>query len=155
MPKASSPVRLEADLMQAAAITGERAKRSAAEQIEYWAGLGRSIAKTIDHDTLLAVSTGLATLKAEPVTGKALDVDSVFDALHQSRNSGKLKEDIAGLASIVSTKTVSNALADHQTSANDVRYQASSNHAGYLEQLASDGTLTVGQFINGEFIPRR
>ena len=146
MPKASSPVRLEADLMQAATITGERAKRSAAEQIEYWAGLGRSIAKTIDHDTLLAVSTGLATLKVEPVIGEALDADSVFDALQHSRNSGKLSEDIMALAS--------SGLKQRENPANHVRYQAAVGHAGFLEQLHADGTVLIGQFINGEFLPR-
>ena len=146
MAKASSPVRLEADLMQAAAITGERAKRSAAEQIEYWAGLGRSIAKTIDHDTLLAVSTGLATLKVEPVVGEALDVDSVFDVLEQGRSSGKLSEDIMTLAS--------SGLEQRENSANHVRYQAAVGHAGFLEQLHADGTVLIGQFINGEFLPR-
>lgn len=145
MPKASSPVRLEADLMQAATITGERAKRSAAEQIEYWAGLGRNIAKTIDHDTLLAISTGLAILKVEPVIGEALEVDSVFNALAQSRDSGELSEQIVALAS---------GTPEREPSANQVRYQAAANDTGFLEQLKADGTVTVGQFINGEFLPR-
>jgi len=37
---------------------------------------------------------------------------------------------------------------------NPVRYQACANHAGFLEEIRADGTVTIGQFINGEFLPR-
>jgi hypothetical protein len=43
MAKAASPIRLQEELMQAAESTAKRFHRSTAEQIEYWADLGRSV----------------------------------------------------------------------------------------------------------------
>jgi len=50
MAKASSPVRLQENLMQAAKLTGERFHRSTAEQIEYWADIGRKVSTVLDPD---------------------------------------------------------------------------------------------------------
>lgn len=138
MPKSASPVRLEANLMQAAAIKGERDHRSAAEQIEYWASIGRSVADTIDPDKLLAVSAGLAKLKVEPVQSPAVDVDSVFDALEMDRESGKLQASIRSPAN---------------ANLNIMRYQASTEFPGQLEQIDPNGKSIVGQFSNGKFKP--
>ena len=38
---ASKPLRLDEELVEAAAITGKARKRSASKQIEYWASIGR------------------------------------------------------------------------------------------------------------------
>ena len=67
MAKAASPIRLQEDLMQAASNAGERLHRSTAQQIEYWAGIGRKVAKYIDPDSLLEVNAGLARIKVEPI----------------------------------------------------------------------------------------
>ena len=67
MPKAASPVRLQQELMQAAALSGGRFHRSTAEQIEYWAEIGRQVANLLDPDTLLAIAAGLA--RNLPVSG--------------------------------------------------------------------------------------
>ncbi|MBL4712192.1 MAG: hypothetical protein JKX75_06800 [Gammaproteobacteria bacterium] len=67
MPKANSPIRLQSELMQAAALSGKRNHRSTAEQIEYWADMGRRVAFFIDPDALLSVQSGLAKIKVEPV----------------------------------------------------------------------------------------
>ncbi|WP_269617933.1 TA system antitoxin ParD family protein [Zhongshania sp. BJYM1] len=48
MAKAASPIRLQQDLMQAAESTAKRFHRSTAEQIEYWAELGRSVSSSIN-----------------------------------------------------------------------------------------------------------
>ena len=45
-------------------------------------------------------------------------------------------------------------LADSITG-NPVRYQASVTNPGQLEQIAINGRVTVGLFINGEFIPSK
>ena len=50
MAKAASPIRLQQDLMQAAETTAKRFHRSTAEQVEYWAELGRSVAATLDPE---------------------------------------------------------------------------------------------------------
>ena len=77
MAKAASPVRLQQELMEKATLAGARQHRSAAEQIEYWAALGRQMAGVVDPDTLLDVLSGLATLKVVPVAGVAVEVDAV------------------------------------------------------------------------------
>ena len=63
MAKAASPVRLQDDLMQAATLIGEQEHRSAAEQVEYWASLGRKISRLVNTDALLEVTAGLARIE--------------------------------------------------------------------------------------------
>jgi len=130
MAKASSPVRLQENLMQAATLTGERFHRSASEQVEYWADIGRRVASVLDPDVLLSVSAGLARVKVEPIVGEPLDPDVIFQSLEAERKHGTL-------ASAVSNSTV--------------KYQASRSHPGYLERIQDD-QIKVGQFQNGEFI---
>ena len=132
MAKAASPVRLQQDLMQAASVAGERHHRSAAEQIEYWASIGRGVAKVLNPDSLLAVTTGLARLRIEPVVAPAVDPEAVFAALEGERQAGSL-------AAAVTTAAP--------------RYQASAAHPGQLERIEADGRVTLGQFSNGVFIP--
>jgi hypothetical protein len=132
MAKASSPVRLESGLMSAAAVAGSTLHRSAAEQIEYWADLGRKVAKIVDPEILLAVQAGLATLRVEQVSASPVDPDAVFAALDRERDSGALSEAVAAGA---------------------VRYQASIARPGSLEACYPDGRIEVGQFTNGKFIP--
>ena len=62
MAKAASPIRFQQDLMQAAESTAKRFHRSTAEQIEYWAELGRSVSSTLDPDILLSIKAGLAKI---------------------------------------------------------------------------------------------
>jgi hypothetical protein len=83
MAKATSPIRLQEELMQAAESTARRYHRSTAEQIEYWADLGRSVSSTIDPDVLLSVLSGLTTIKTEPVISLPIDPDEVFEALEK------------------------------------------------------------------------
>jgi len=132
MAKAASPVRLQKELMQAASSIGQRFHRSAAEQIEYWASLGRSVSKVVNPDNLLAVSAGLAQLKVVPVEAPNINPDDVFSALEKDREAGTLAASVARL---------------------DTRYQLSTTHPGQLERITSDGTATTGQFAMGKFIP--
>ena len=67
MAKAASPIRLQKELMQAAESTAKRFHRSTAEQVEYWADLGRKISPTLDPDVLLSIKSGLTVIKTEPV----------------------------------------------------------------------------------------
>ncbi len=132
MTKASSPVRLQSDLMESAKLAGERLHRSTAEQIEYWASIGRSVSHLVNPDSLLDITTGLAKLKVEPVISPVIDPDAVFDSLEQDRANGTLEQSVTS-----STK----------------RYQASGSHPGLLEQVDEKGVVTVGQFVNGTFEP--
>lgn len=132
MPKAASPVRLQSELMQAASVAGKRLHRSAAEQVEYWASLGRQIAAFVDPDTLLKVSAGLARLKVEPTVAQPIDPDAVFAAVEADRHSGELSRKVTSAA---------------------IRYQASITHPGYLEQIDEHDVRTVGVFHRGVFTP--
>ncbi|MBV1916387.1 MAG: ParD-like family protein [Pseudomonadales bacterium] len=138
MAKAASPVRLQNELMQAATSAGKRMHRSAAEQVEYWASIGRSVAKVVDPDTLLEVSAGLAQLKIVPVISPTIDPDELFSAMEQERKAGTLAAAVSG--SVISGSTV--------------RYQASTEHPGQLEQINPDGSVIIGQFSMGVFAPQ-
>lgn len=131
MAKAASPVRLESNLMNAATATGLLMHRSAAEQIEYWADIGRKVASTVSPENLLAVQAGLASLRIERSAPSPVDPDAVFLALDHGRDSGALSQAIA---------------------AGSVRYQASLNYPGRLEACHPDGHIEVGQFVNGQFV---
>lgn len=131
MAKASSPVRLQNDLMQAAKLTGERFHRSTAEQIEYWADIGRKVSTVLDPDTLISIATGLTQVKVEPIYGKPIDPDDVFNFLEAQRQQGTL------------TQTVTNSA---------IKYQSSLTQLGYLERIDQNGNVLVGQFENGEFV---
>ena len=118
--------------MQSAALAGARHHRSAAEQIEYWATLGRQVAGVLDPDKLLDVLSGLAAVRVEPVTTAAVAPEQAFAALEQQRRSGQLSGAVSSDA---------------------LRYQASTAHPGFLEEIASDGRRRLGQFRHGVFEP--
>jgi len=132
MVKASSPVRLQQALMEQASLTGKRFHRSAAEQIEYWANIGRQVTSVIDPDTLLSVATGLARIQVEPVYGKAVKPETVFQQLERDRSQGSLSTTVTD---------------------STIKFQASRTHPGYLERISPESGVVVGQFKDSEFIP--
>ncbi len=131
MAKAAYPIRLQKELMQAAELTAKCFHRSTAEQIEYWADLGRSVSSTLDPDVLLSVLSGLTTIKTEPVISLPIDPDEVFETLENDRKAGTLHNAVTSSA---------------------IKYQASLEHPDYLEQVDPNGNITTGQFKNGQFI---
>ncbi len=131
MAKAASPIRLQEDLMQAAELTAKRFHRSKAEQIEYWAELGRSVASTLDPDVLLSIASGLVKINVEPVHSKPIKPDEVFLALENERKKGTLPTTVTHSA---------------------IKYQASISHLGYLERIDKKGESTIGEFKDGQFI---
>jgi len=131
MVKATSPVRLKSSLMSAATAAGIPLQRTAAEQIEYWADIGRRVAKTVDPETLLAVQAGLAVLRIEHEVTSPVDPDYVFEVHDRELKSGALSEAIAS---------------------GSVRYQASLSKPGYLEACYPDEHIKVGRFTDGAFI---
>lgn len=130
MTKAASPIRLDHDLMQAAKATGAAFHRSSAEQIEYWAGLGRTVSSILDPDVLLAVKSGFARLSVEDVGSVDIEPDDVFALLDRKRDDGSLSAEIA---------------------TGNIRYQVSRVHRGMLEKVSPDGTVETGMFVNGVF----
>jgi hypothetical protein len=131
MAKAASPVRLQNDLMLAASLTGERFHRSAAEQVEYWASIGRRVSSLLNPDVLLAITAGLSQIKVEPVYRDAIDPEAVFQSLESERQQGTLSHAVTGSA---------------------FKYQASKTHPGYLERINANGDITLGQFKDGQFV---
>ncbi len=131
MAKAISPIRLQEDLMQAAALAGKRHHRSTAKQIEYWAEMGRNVDVFLKPDDLLLISSGLANICVEPVMGQPVIPNVVFQALEQNRASGTLVRAVTS---------------------SPVRYQASSAFPGMLEQISASGEIKVGKFEHGQFI---
>lgn len=131
MAKAASPIRLQQDLMQAAESTAKRFHRSTAEQIEYWAELGRSVSSSINPDVLLSIKTGLARLNVEQVLSPRIDPDAVFGAMELMRSDNSLQNEVTNCA---------------------VRYQSSLTHPGLLERVGRNGEVRIGQFTNGQFI---
>ncbi|MBL8500523.1 MAG: hypothetical protein JNL77_08095 [Nitrosomonas sp.] len=131
MAKAASPIRLQDELMQAAALTAERFHRSTAEQIEYWAEMGRNVDHMLNPDDLLAISAGLAKITVEPVSSEPVDAAGIFQSLETDRATGVLPQTVTGSV---------------------IRYQASSTYPGYLEQIHPDGHSQTGKFQDGEFI---
>ncbi len=131
MAKAASPIRLQEDLMKAAAVTGKRFHRSTAEQIEYWAAMGRNVSKILDPNDLLSVSTGLAKIRVEPVYSEPVDPDEVFQSLEDERVSGVLLQTVTNSA---------------------LKYQRSLIHPNCLEQIDLEGKVKIGKFQDGVFI---
>ena len=131
MAKASSPIRLDRELMAEASLTASTLHRSATEQIEHWADIGRRVCKLVDPTVLLEVQAGLATLHVEKTQSVAIDPNAVFAQLDKERESGELGKAIAN---------------------DSVRYQASHRAPGKLEAVHPDGFVEVGEFLNGVFI---
>ncbi len=131
MAKANSPVRLENDLMTQAKLAGSLSNRSAIEQIEYWASLGRNVSKLLDPETLIRINSGLAKLRVECTESAPLDADEVFASVDAQRDSGELSE-------IVTTSTYT--------------FRASKTQEGLLEKVDSAGNVTIGRFSNGKFV---
>lgn len=132
MPKAASPVRLQSELMESAARAGALQHRSAAEQIEYWAALGRQVARVLDPDTLLDLAAGAVRLHLEPVITPSVPPEQVFAAVEADRASGNLANAVTRAP---------------------LRYQSAACAPGLLEQIAADGTKVVGCFRDGVFTP--
>lgn len=130
MAKAASPVRLQDDLMKSAKVAGDIFHRSAAEQVEYWADIGRSVSRMIDSEKLVAIKAGLLRINVEPVNVSPIDPEAVFSKLNKDREDGTLAQQ------------VSNA---------PFKYQISTSHPGYLEKIEGEKVI-VGSFKNGEFV---
>lgn len=123
-------IRLENSLMLAAKNAAVIHKRTAVEQIEYWAELGRNVSKFVDPEALIACSSGLAELKVEQVNAKPLNPLDVFNQLEAQRNSGELANKV--------TKS-------------SYKFQASDNYPGMLERIDERGNIDVGTFKDGVF----
>jgi hypothetical protein len=126
-----NPVRLEHTLMQAASRAGKRLRRSTAEQLEYWADIGRHLEGIVSPEVMLDVMTGVTRLHLEQRPEAAFTADNVFASLDEDRQSGQLA---------------------HRVSKASVQYQASRSHPRLLERIDASGNITVGEYRNGQFV---
>ena len=127
----TSPIRLSSALVAAAEKEGTIQKRSVPKQIEFWAELGKSVARVMDLSDVFAIIQGLKKVKVEPVTSVAVDPRDVFNSLENKRKSGNLAEKVTSSA---------------------VYYEASLSQQGLLDRVNSyTGERETGQFHNGEF----
>lgn len=130
MAKASSPIRLDAELMEEATRNGRLFHRSASETIEYWASLGRRIYKHIDPEVLLEIQAGALEIDVKPTKVNRVTSDSVFGQIEERRASGTLNQFVSRSEPI---------------------FQASASYLGLLEQIMPDGSRAIGRFQGGEF----
>jgi len=131
MPKSSSPLRLDAHLMDSARQSATLENRSVAEQIEHWARLGRVASKFIPSNALPEIIAGSLIIKTEAPDIAPIDIDDIFDSLDSERDSGELTASLPQAS---------------------VRYQSSKIHPGLLEQVDTSGQITLGHFRGGKFL---
>ncbi len=132
MAKAQSPVRLQKSLMDSAVTAGTLFNRSAAEQVEHWARIGRIMQNLIGVETLLDIMAGAKTINLEEAPQVRANPDDVFAEIERKREQGRLASSLLP---------------------GEVRYQSSKSHPGMLEQVSADG-IVVGSFEGGEFNPK-
>ena len=132
MAKAASPIRLQNDLMNSAKLAAKRFHRSTAEQIEYWADIGRQTSNIIDPDVIISLMSGLVKIKVEPIIDHPINPNDVFKSLEKDRSNGHLTNNITS---------------------SPFQYQVSETHPNYLEQIGHNGVITIGQFDDGIFRP--
>lgn len=134
MAKSSSPVRLDAVLMEEATRDGYISHRSAAQTIEYWANLGKRVGKIIDPSVLLELQAGTVEIEIKTKNVSRIDAEDVFAQIEEQRAEGTLNSFVPRDKPI---------------------YQASATHPGLLEQILPDGTIRYGRFRSGEFKPEK
>lgn len=131
MPKAASPIRLDANLMDDAVENGNLHHRSAAETIEYWAGLGKQVSRLLDPEILLMVQAGAMRIEVKENRTSPVDPEDIFAGIEAKRSAGVLNEFLNR------TKPI---------------FQASVSQPGKLEQVMPNGEIFVGNFLNGAFV---
>lgn len=66
MPLATTPVRLDEDIMEAARKAVAITKRSAPKQIEYWIEIGRALDGKLDAQQIEGIRDGDLTVSTSP-----------------------------------------------------------------------------------------
>jgi hypothetical protein len=125
------PLRLDDDLVSAAAQVGSIQKRTTRKQIEFWAELGKAVEPLLDITDVYAIIQGLKRINVEPVTSVPVASNDVFKSLENSRKSEAFLNKVAPTT---------------------FYYEASLSRPGLLDRVEKDsGKRQTGQFDNGEF----
>jgi len=112
------PVRISDELVLDARLTGEIAERSIAGQIEFWAQLGRAIEPLLDGAHALALRQA----------GAVRPISECLQAVDSSAGRQKVADYLSGQAF--------------------PHYQPPPEKPGFLIRIESDGTQTIGRFVN-------
>ena len=128
----SIALRLNDDLVHEAETEALLHKRTAPKQIEYWAQIGKSVARNASASDLLALMQGFAEVQVNHIPSTPVNPDEVFTAVEQARQDGALRDAV---------------------SRSQVIYEASQTHPGLLDRVLPNGHRESGHFRNGEFIP--
>ena len=119
----SQPVKLSDSLVLDARRTAEVGQRSIAGQIEFWAGLGRAV------EGLLRGRESLALRKA----GAARPLSECLGTVDSTEGRQRVVE-------YLRTRPFPH-------------YEVAAGHPGFLVRIDSDGTRTIGRFVNRRFEP--
>lgn len=126
----SRPIRLDAELIEAAEIQGKASHRSTPSQIAFWASIGRRLAPVLSHKDLLAIGQGVARIRVETEPSTRVDPDAVFAAAAQYQNQAFVS-----------------------AAANPASFQyETSRTPGYIDRIDVNGNRVTGKMINGQFI---
>ena len=117
----SQPVKLSADLVLDARLTGQAVRRSIAGQIEYWANMGRALEPLLQG----AVALGLAR------SGTARPLSACLDTVDSAEGRQRLSKYLA--------------------SQPFPHYEPVAGRPGLLAKIEAGGQRTVGRFVNRKF----
>ena len=124
-------IRISEQLAFQAQTAGALQHRSAPNQLEYWATLGRMISRKISMEDALAILQGLKTIKIESASSMPVEPDSVFERLESDRAQG------------FDGKPVTNS---------PFFYEASLTRPGCIDKVdTKTGRRETGHFRNGIF----
>jgi len=126
-----TPIRLDENLVHEAKLEGRPLKRSAPNQIEYWAEIGRQVENLISPNELLAITQGFAQLHIEDTPTQPVKPGKVFKAVDQDRAAGMLANKVTQSA---------------------IYYEASQTQPNMLDRVDASGFRETGHFRNGQFI---
>lgn len=105
--------------------------RSTAEQIEHWAEIGRLIEPQLAADDLRALA--MHTVEVEVKKRPPPTADHVWNQLSARHSDDAPVDRLLGLGT---------------------RYQISIENPGWLERLDDNDAMTIGQFRDGQFVPK-
>lgn len=124
-------IRISEQLAFQAQVAGALQHRSAPNQLEYWATLGKMVSSKINMEDALAILQGLKTIKIETVPSAPIEPDSVFDRLESDRAKG---------------------FKDKPVTSAPFFYEASLSHPGCIDKVDTQtGMRSTGKFRNGFF----
>jgi len=117
------PVKLSDALVLDARLVGETTERSIASQIEFWARIGRAVESVMRTDSLLRLKQ----------RGEAAPLSECLRSVDSKAGRARLKA--------------------HLASGPFPHFEPAAGRPGFVVQIDSKGSRTVGRFVNRAFLP--